>query len=116
MSVKVLLVDDDDGPRLTLQALLEDEGFIVTDVSSSHDARRRISEPGWDLVLLDEHIGDALGSALVPEIRAAAPAARVVIVSGSAENVVSEADAFFPKGGPFPELLALIEGLLQTTT
>jgi len=109
--MNVLLVDDDDAARLTLQALLEDEGFDVIDASSSGDALERMRERGFDLVLLDQHIGDTLGTELIPEIRLAAPGARVVIVSGSTEDAVVGGDAFFPKGGAFPDLLALVRQL-----
>ncbi|MGZ3420209.1 MAG: response regulator [Polyangiales bacterium] len=111
MSTKVLLVDDDDGARLTLQALLEDEGFSVTEAASSNEALALAGTIQWDLVLLDQHIGPVLGSDLVPTLRKTAPTAKIVIVSGSAEDVVTAGDGFFPKGGAFDALLVLLRSL-----
>lgn len=113
---KILLVDDDESNRLTLSALLEDDGFAVRTVASYAEARRVLSSNGEaDLVLLDQNLGDGLGTDLVPTVRGSMPGARIVLMSGSADlDTLSTAiaDACFEKGGPFPALLALLRRLL----
>jgi two-component system response regulator RegA len=111
-AARVLLVDDDESSRLSLSALLDEEGFVVTEAASYDEAMLRIAEGRWDLVLLDQHLGAALGSDLVPTVRGSVPNAKIVLVSGSAEDVVSGGDDFFAKGGAFEDLLAKLRRLL----
>jgi DNA-binding NtrC family response regulator len=112
----VLLVDDDDSSRSTLSALLEDDGFVVRTAASCSEARATLSAlADTDLVLLDQHLGDGVGSDLVPAIRTGKPRARIVLMSGSAdlEELSKMMDAAFEKGRAFPELVALLRGLLS---
>jgi DNA-binding NtrC family response regulator len=111
----VLLVDDDDSSRLTLGALLEDDGFRVQTAVSGAEVRRLISgsiDP--DLVLLDQHLGDELGSDLLLPIRAGLPRAKIVLMSGSVElaTLPNTVDAAFAKGEPYEELSSVLRGLL----
>jgi CheY-like chemotaxis protein len=112
----VLLVDDDAANRLVLAALLEDEGFRVDVAGSFAAASLKLSAGGarYDLVLLDEDLGDGRGTDLVPRVRARLPGARVVLVSGAAEEGGARArfDAVLAKGAGFPELLAELQRLL----
>src|SRR5438105_7304557 len=106
--IGILLVDDDEANRITLSALLEDEGFDVREARSMAEARGVLSEgPSFAVVLTDQHLGDGLGSDLVPEIRSRLPDAKIVLMSGSIGDVpLHEAsDACFAKGNDFEELL-----------
>ena len=51
--LKVLLADDDTGIQLTLRALLEQKGFVVTAVDNGLKAVEALSENEFNLVLLD---------------------------------------------------------------
>jgi two-component system, response regulator RegA len=114
---KVLLVDDDESQRISLGVLLEDEGLTV-DLAASFAAGRALIEAGtaaYDLVILDQHLGDGLGSSLVPLVRARLPGATVVLVSGSVrekERAGVGVDAIITKGTAFPEILATLQGAL----
>src|SRR4051794_4863106 len=85
--VRVLLVDDSNSNRAVLGALLTDEGMEVVHAGSSGAANGILekSDPGapFDVVLLDQHLGDGLGTDLVPIIKSLMPAARLVLISGS---------------------------------
>lgn len=110
----VLLIDDDDGNRLTLSALLEGEGFDVREARSFAEARKLLSEPPpFALVLADQHLGDGLGSELLPLVHSRLPHAKTVLMSGSADDTPSSAtwDGSFAKGDDFAELLQMIHGL-----
>lgn len=111
---RVLLVDDDASNHLTLSILLEDEGLHVDIAVSFAEAKGILLSgvEGYDLVLLDQHLGDGEGSDLLPIVREKMPAARAILVSGSLgaderAHLVGF-DALLVKGTPLPELLAVI--------
>ena len=113
-----LLADDDNSNRVTLAVLLEDEGKEVDVASSFAEARDSLtSGTTYDLVLLDQHLGDGLGTDLVPIVRKHHPGARIVLISGSlaAEELgITSVDAVVPKGTEFPLMLARLEDVLKT--
>lgn len=114
MSKSILLVDDDESNRIVLSALLEDDGFEVDVAASFAAAMEKITADGvrYAIVLLDQHLGDGLGTDLVRPIRARLPRAKVVLISGSIGDDatdLTQVDAVAPKGVSFPDMLALIE-------
>jgi two-component system response regulator RegA len=114
---RVLLVDDSASNRMVLGSLLEDEGLEVVAADSYAQARERLTADGaaFDVVMVDQHLGDGLGSNLVPLVRQRVPAAKVMLISGSAdEDVTGKAvfDATVPKGRDFNDVLALMYELL----
>jgi CheY-like chemotaxis protein len=81
---RVLLVDDHDGNRETLAALLADEGFVVEQAASFAVAVASLeSDATFDFVLLDRKLGEHDGLDLVPLVRVSRPSAKIVVVSGS---------------------------------
>jgi two-component system response regulator RegA len=114
---KILLVDDDESHRVTLGALLEDEGFVV-DVAASFAAARALLEAAavrYDLVILDQHLGDGLGTSLVPLVRERLPRAVTALVSGSVSDQEREeihVDAIIAKGTAFPDVLEILREAL----
>jgi len=115
----LLLVDDDESNRLTLSALLEDDGFAVDVAVSFADASRLLEgqTPAYDAVLLDHSLGDGYGSDLIPLIRRVLPSAKVVAMSGSvgADRTRQAADAELPKGLHFPDFLSRLQALLSSS-
>lgn len=110
---KLLVVDDDSSNRITMTMLLEEEGFQVCDASSSAEARAKVGSDGpFDVVLLDQQLGDGLGTDLVPELRERMPAAKLLLISGSIDGrdrAAAEFDGYILKGVAFPEVLARIQ-------
>lgn len=104
---RLLLVDDDDGNRLTLGALLEEEGFDVQEADSYETACACIDGGRYEVVLLDLHLGDRSGMELVPAIRREVPRAAVLLItgSGSGEDHASTVDGVLTKGQDFGTLL-----------
>ncbi len=117
---RLLLVDDDEGNRLTLAALLEDEGFEVDVAVSFSEAKGKLSlaPPAYAAVLLDHSLGDGYGTELVPLIRTVLPQAKIVAMSGSvgADRMRRGADADLPKGLHFPDFLGRLRQLLSSAT
>lgn len=118
---RVLLVDDDASNHLTLSVLLEDEGLHVDIAVSFAEAKACLLAEGasYDLVLLDQQLGDGKGSDLLPIVRDRMPRAKAVLVSGSLgsgeQASVAGFDALLIKGMPLPELLGLIRRSLGVT-
>jgi two-component system response regulator AtoC len=76
-----LLVDDDRAFSAVAVAALSREGFPVKVAHSLHEARRAIVEAAFDLVILDRRLPDGDGLTYLPELKAALPAALVVMVT-----------------------------------
>jgi two-component system, response regulator RegA len=111
----LFLVDDDEANRLTLSALLEDEGFEVLTAGSFAECRARLPELGRCVAaLLDQRLGDGDGLALAPLVRAVAPGIKLLLLTGNPEGVEPSApvDAVLAKGVGLKELLRRLEQLL----
>jgi DNA-binding NtrC family response regulator len=114
---KILLIDDSESNRLVLGSLLEDEGMEVEEAASVAQGHAKLSAVGasYDVVMLDQHLGDGLGSSLVPVVRSRIPGARVMLISGSADEDSRDGalfDATVEKGRDFNDVLALVRNLL----
>jgi CheY-like chemotaxis protein len=53
MSVKVLLIDDDQDFRVSVRSLLETRGYEVLEAGSGHEGLRQVLEHKPDVILLD---------------------------------------------------------------
>jgi DNA-binding response OmpR family regulator len=106
---RILLIEDDDANRLTLSALLEGEGYAVSEAASFAEAERLIRAETFDVIVLDRGLGGRDGMELLPIARAAARRARVVVVSGAGPSeLVPGVDAWFVKGGSIAKLVDVI--------
>lgn len=108
---RLLLVDDDASNAMTLSVLLEETGFAVLTATSCAQARRCLSggHP-FAVILLDETLPDGSGGALLPEIRAVNPGARVILYTGQ-DDLLHRAESFDAvalKGEPFDQLLRAV--------
>ena len=84
--MKVLLIDDHPLILSALQSVIQGLGgdVTVTGVGSAQAARETLkTDPDFDLVLLDLHLGDADGFEVLAEFRHQYPALPVVVVSAS---------------------------------
>jgi two-component system response regulator RegA len=113
--LRILLVDDDNGYRLTSAALLEDEGFFIETAGSLAEGKLLLaSGKRFDLVLLDYHLQDGSGLDLIPLIRAETPGTKVVLVSGEGASASFPAlDGVVTKGGSFRDFLSLLHRLFR---
>lgn len=112
---RVLLLDDDEAGRLTLEVLLEEDGYRVRGVACLAEARAALADPaGLDGVILDVHLPDGLGPDLIPDVRQRWPRAAVIVLSGSSEqgSSVPGADRCLTKGLEPGALLGAIAAAL----
>ena len=85
--IRVLLVDDRADFRGAMASLLDGQPDIevVAQAGSLAEARGKLG--GVDVALLDRGLPDGDGLALIGELRAASPGARVFVISSTAETV-----------------------------
>lgn len=107
--IRIVVVDDHTLFRRGLTALLSrDAQFQVAgDAADAGEALRRVQELQPDLVLLDNHLPGVKGVDVLPALREAAPAVRVLMLTVS-EDEDDLAAAL--RGGACGYLLKTIEG------
>ena len=78
---RILVVDDDSGLRELLEMHLGQRGFAVTTAATGAEARDRVKSSRPSLVVLDMRLPDVSGLDLLPELRASAPEAPVLMIT-----------------------------------
>ena len=82
MSAKILVVDDEDGIRISLRGILEDEGFAVAEAESAEEALEYFEADSADLVLLDIWLPGMDGLTLLEKLHEDSPALPILMISG----------------------------------
>ena len=81
----VLVIDDEESLRFTLGSFLQDEGYLVTTVSSFAEAEELVQQSIFDLVFLDIQLGRHSGLDLLRVIREHQKHCPVVMITGAPE-------------------------------
>src|SRR5215469_12290347 len=82
MPASILIVDDENGIRESLGALLRDEGYHVTAVASGEECLEQLERHDFDLVLLDVWLKEIDGLETLARIQSRESAPMVVMISG----------------------------------
>jgi two-component system sensor kinase FixL len=82
---RVLVIDDDADTRANLGDILELDGLTVTAVDSIAAAVAYLERQPVETILLDRQLPDGMAEEALPGLRALAPDASVVIVTGFAD-------------------------------
>lgn len=113
---KILLIDDEDVFRQSLQKRLKLRGFDVIALDSGRDAVKTVKgNPEIEVVILDKKMPGLSGEEVLREIRAFRPAIQVIFLTGhgsvsSAMEVGKlEAFAYLEKPCDFDHLIEVIE-------
>jgi CheY-like chemotaxis protein len=85
----VLVVEDDPDISMSLQDLLEFEGFHVNCVPTCHQALSSIEQHAYDAVLLDLGLPDGDGLSVLEKVQASHPALSVIILTASNRDLGS---------------------------
>ncbi len=87
---RILVVDDEESMRFFLERRLRRLGHFVRTAANAAVALSALASSDWDLVLLDIKMPGRSGLDVLPEILAASPRPRVVIMTGHStlENAV----------------------------
>jgi DNA-binding response OmpR family regulator len=114
---RILVVDDDRAIRQLYRAALMFAGFQVETAEDGLGALRRIDEERPDLVVLDLHMPNIDGLAVLSEIRANSETigVPVVVVTGTESNLApDEASSLLKKPCEPEELISVIEHHLRS--
>jgi DNA-binding NtrC family response regulator len=118
MSIRILLVDDNQVFRRPLQRALEVAGFEVVAVSSAEDALDALDRSPADLLLTDHRLAGIDGLQLITRIKATHPAVALIAMTayGTSESAVEArrcgADDYLVKPFEMPDLLRAIHRAL----
>ena len=82
MPNSVLVVDDEEGIRTTLGAVLEDEGFSVKAVASGEECIAAFEERIYSCVLLDVWLPGIDGIETLARLKSISPDSAVIMISG----------------------------------
>ena len=89
---KIMVVDDDPGMRVTLEAIIEDEGYDVVAVEDGDAAIELAKKTHFGLIFLDIKLPGINGVEAFREIKRVSPDTVVVMMTGfSLEHLVVEA-------------------------
>jgi DNA-binding NtrC family response regulator len=116
---RILIVDDDETIRITMKAILEDEGYTVDLAGSGKEAVQKTNETIYNLALLDIRLPDMEGVELLKLMKETVPRTRKIMVTGypSIQNAISavnkNADAYLLKPVDVEKLLETVEQQLQ---
>ena len=113
----ILLVEDDPDIRSLIENYFsKDEDIHLHMVKSGSDAVGQSLANHFDLIILDLHLPDIGGLAILPVLRGSLPRAVIAVVSGYTERVTEDdlnvADTVISK--PFD--LSTMEALVSRTT
>ena len=84
--IKILIVDDDEDVLIELERLLEGEGYRTATAWSGREALALSEKGQFDLLLVDEHLGDVDVDALWNELIRQQPNAFRFLMHTRAEN------------------------------
>jgi DNA-binding NtrC family response regulator len=116
---RILVVDDDEGIRKTLSAILQDEGYEVDTAESGKEAILKSNAGFYNLALIDVRLLDMQGTELLTRIKDTVPRMRKIIITGyptvhnAMEAVNRNADAYLLKPFDMGKLLFVIKDQLR---
>jgi DNA-binding NtrC family response regulator len=116
---RILVVDDDEGIRKTLTAILEDEGYLAEAVECGQDAIKKSNTRFYNLALIDVRLLDMEGTELLTKMKETVPRMRKIIITGyptvqnAIEAVNKSADAYLLKPFDMGKVLFVVKDQLR---
>ncbi len=113
---KVLIVDDEYLIRYAMRKLIEYEGYSAFTAGCGDDAFRLFNEQNPDIVILDIHLPDTNGLALLKTLKEISPSVTVIMATGcpdaqgSVEAMKMGALAYLEKPFSIDTLKTLMRG------
>lgn len=92
MTSHILVIDDEESLRFTLETFLQDEGFLVSTAASFPEAEELLKQSVFDLIFLDIQLGRHSGLELLKFVRENFANCPVVMITG-APDVATAAEA-----------------------
>src|ERR1051326_5775881 len=115
---RVLLVDDEAGPRFGVRRFLKSHDFDVEEAEDCASARVKFRAFRPDVTILDFRLPDGTALDLIPEFRSLGDSALIVLtayasIDNAVEAVKLGAEQFFTKPVQLEALLVVIERILD---
>jgi DNA-binding NtrC family response regulator len=82
----ILVIEDDGEMRRLLEDVLTREGFVVFHATNGSEARLRLRENSYRIIVLDRRLADASGLEMLPDIKETQPDAQVIMMSASGDQ------------------------------
>ena len=107
-NLRVLLVDDDDLVRSSMEAVLEELGHVPVLAASGEEALRTLQEDlPFDLVIMDMNMPGLGGSGTLPRLRALRPSLPVLLATGRVDQTARDLMADHPPVAILPKPFSL---------
>src|SRR5256886_17012042 len=114
LRAKLILCVEDNKAYLRLRkAVLEREGYAVLTATTGSEALKVFREEPVSLVLSDHMLQGTTGIALAHELKAIKPHVPFVLYSGTAPDIMGDADCFIRKTEPVASFLSIINSLIK---
>jgi len=116
---RLLIIDDEDGIRISLRGILEDEGYAVFDVPSAEEGLAFLERESPDLIFLDIWLPGMDGLTMLEKLRLRYPALPVLMISGhgtieTAVNAIKKgAHDFIEKPLSLEKVIIAVERALE---
>ena len=82
MRARLLIVDDEENVRASMQGILQDEGFKVDTVPSGEECLEAVDRHSYDAVFLDIWLPGRDGISVLEELKKKCPGSYVIMISG----------------------------------
>jgi len=116
---RILVVDDDENIRVTIEAILENEGYAVDVAVNGREAIKKSESTAYNVALIDIRLPDMEGTELLTSMKDTVPKVRKIIITGypSMQNAIDavnrNADAYLVKPVDVDKLLELVRRQLK---
>ena len=116
---RILIVDDDESIRKTIEAVLKQEKYIVETASNGKEAIKKAKAKFYNLALIDIRLPDMEGTKLLAAIKDTTPKMVKIIVTGyptlqnAIEAVNQGADGYILKPMKIDQMLKKIKEHLK---
>lgn len=110
----MLVVDDDPSLRLLCRVNLELEGYSVVEAGTIGEAERALDNGGVSVILLDLHLGDEQGTALVPKIEERGLSSALALLTGSPDSRIPAGATVIPKPFAIDQLTGTVRRLASS--
>jgi two-component system response regulator HydG len=100
---RIIVVDDDEGIRKVLKAILEEEGYVVDTAENGKEAIKKSNVTFYNLALMDIRLLDMEGTKLLTAMKETTPKMVKIMITGypSLQNAIEAvnkgADAYILK-------------------
>jgi DNA-binding NtrC family response regulator len=80
--LEIMIIDDEEIVGTRLKPTLEKEGFVVETFIDSREAKKRLEEHRYDIVVTDLKMAEVDGMELFRFVKEVHPATEVILISG----------------------------------